>query len=324
MTAESAGRDSGSEQPARFAGTEPTLEFSFGAIFTSVRTIPLQAPPGARLRITDLLATASGPLWIADAHAFVIQIYSQEGRRLGSLGRDVTGLRRPVSLAALHARWVAALDGYTPRVAVLNEVGRVVRRFPLPEVDRPAQICNLGDRLLAVVGSGWGPGSGKLVHLYNLSGDHLESLFGEPRGGLGAGRPFAAAAGHAVYLSHSRTDSFAIYDVKDRDVLSFPCLTTRDGGRVEREAGFPGALGGLFATACGPLLALYAVGSGGTDYLYDVYALSGAPIALGLHARERVVGVEGPFFYSVSELSDGGARLRVWKLRLRGDVSRMR
>jgi hypothetical protein len=302
-----------------YAGSESTLEFSFGAVFTSIRTIPLQAPPDSVLKVADLLPTSSGRLWITDVRGSAVQVYSQEGRRLGTLDRELTGLRRPVSLAALHGRWVAVLDGYTPRVAILDDLGGVIRRFPLPEVDRPAQICNLGDRVLAVVGSGWGPGSGKLVHLYNLWGEYLESLLGEPRGGLGHSRPFAAAAGHAVYLSHNRSDSFAIYDVKARDVLAFPNQGAGRGPRLVRESGLRGDLSGLFATSCGPLLAVYALGSDETNYLYDAYALSGTPIALGLHARERVVGVEGPFFYSVASLSEGGVRLRVWKLKVTGE-----
>ena len=311
-----AGRGHGPKQPVLYAGSESTLEFSFGAVFSSIRTIPLRAPPGSMLEIADLLPTSSGRLWVADVSGSAIQVYSQEGRRLGTLDRELTGLRKPVSLAALHGRWVAALDGYTPRVAILDDLGGVVRRFPLPEVDRPAQICVLDDRLLAVVGSGWGPGSGKLVHIYNLWGDYLESLLGEPRGGLGRGRPFAAAAGHAVYLSHNRSDSFAIYDVKARDVLAFPIQGTVGRGRQVRESRYGGELGGLFATSCGPLLAVYAFGSRGENFLYDAYALSGTPIALGLRARERVVGVEGPFFYSVASLSKGEVGLRVWKLKI--------
>ena len=325
MTTGDAGRGRGSEPPARSGGTEPMLEFSFGAAFTSIRTIPLQVPNGERLKIADLLPTASGRMWIVDAETRALQIYSQDGQRLGTLNRDTTGLRRPVSLSAVHVRWVAVLDGYTPRVAILTDAGRVVQRFPLPEVDRPVQICNLGDRMLAVVGSGWGPGSGKLVHLYNLAGEHLESFFGEPRGGTSPGRPFAASAGTSVYLFHSRSHSFSIYDVKARDILAFPCLAGRETGRLGRAVGGEGAgagggaLVGLFATACGPLLAAYELRSPEIEYAYDLYALSGTTIAAGLHARDRVVGVEGPFFYAVRSAADGGAELRVWKMKFNGE-----
>ncbi len=252
-----------------------------------------------------------------------MEIRSQQGRCLGSLGRSVTGLNRPVALTMVCARWVAALDGHTPRVALLDESGRVVRRFALPEVDRPYQICTLGDRQLAVIGPGWGPGSGKLVHLYTLAGEYLDSLHSAPRGPE-LGRPYAATAGSAVYISHSRTDSFTIHDVQARDLRSFTSLTARIAGRLGHTDLFPGRLRGLFATSCGSLLAQYSGGVRVPHYLYDVYSLSGIPIALGLQSGERVVGVEGPFFYSVQATPSGDAWLRLWKLSLNDEARSVR
>jgi hypothetical protein len=281
----------------------PRVEFEFGAVFTSVRAIPLRTGRGDRLCVTDLLAAASGRLWIADAPAKALKIYSPQGWRLQALDREATGLRRPVSLTSLYGRWIAALDGLLPAVAILDESGRSVRRFRLHEVDRPVQVCSLSDRRLAVLGAGWGRGSGKLVHLYTTGGEYIESFFSEPRGGRSQGRAYAATLGELLYLAHTGTDSFAVYDLAADAVLSFPSVASRDAGTLR----------GLFATRCGPLLALYARGAG--DYWYDIYGLDGAPIALGVPSGERVVGVEGPFFYSVHSAPGGDPTLRVWKLR---------
>ena len=174
------------------------VEFPFGAVFTSLLTIPLQAPKNECLTVSDLLPTASGRFWVVDAKAEVLKVYSQEGRQLRSLAQRATGLRRPVGLASLHSRWIAALDGHLPAIVIMDEAGRVLRRFPLPELDRPVQVCNLGDRLLAVVGTGWGPGSGRLVHLYSKTGDYIESLFGEPKSKPMSGRAYMAAAGSSM------------------------------------------------------------------------------------------------------------------------------
>ena len=291
------------------------VEFAFGAVFTPIRTTVLRAEDKDRLAVGELLASSAGELWIADPRAKALKVFSQDGWPLRSLGRYATGLRRPRSLTALHGRWIAALDGLVPAVAILDAAGHVVRRFPLPELDRPLQLCNLGDRWLAVVGSGWGAGSGKLVHIYTLGGDHVESLFSEPRFQPEAGRPYLAAAGRAIYLGHSQTDSFAVYDVEGRAVLSFPSSESGLTRRIDEKSDFAGTLRGLFATACGSLLALYAPDAGRGDYLYDLYELNGAPIALGLRTPERVVGVEGPLYYSVRPAPDGDTQLRVWKLR---------
>ncbi len=288
------------------------VEFPFGAVFTSLLTIPLQAPNSEKLTVSDLLPTASGRFWVVDGKAAVLKIYSQEGRRLRSLDRRATGLRRPVGLASLHSRWIAALDGHLPAVVIMDEAGRVLRRFPLPELDRPVQICNLGDRLLAVVGTGWGAGSGRLVHLYNKTGDYIESLFGEPSRKPISGRAYMAAAGSSMYMGHDRTDSFAIYDVEARGVVAFSNLNpsvAESCGRYDGDS----VLTGLFAASCGPLIAQYAPVSG-RQYRYDLYSLDGTPIALGLHSPERVVGVEGPLFYSVRTADDGSNELRVWRM----------
>jgi hypothetical protein len=311
----SAGGMRQSDGPAAGGGAEPTVEFPFGAVFTSLLTIPLQVEPGESLVVSDFLATTSGRLWVADETACLLKIYAHDGRRLGSLARFDTGLRRPVSLTSLHERWVAVLDGYVPAVAILDEAGRLARRFPLPEVDRPLQILNLGDRRLAVVGSGWGPGVGHLVHLYTPSGEYIESLFGEPRAGQDLGRAFVAGAGSAVYIGHSQTDSFAVYDVEARGVVSFSSLKTPPGTQESGGRYSSLQLRGLFATACGPLIAQYVDDRNAPEYLYDLYGLDGAPIALGLRSEERVVGVEGPLFYSVRTSRDGAALVRVWKLK---------
>jgi hypothetical protein len=308
VTGQPVGRD-GAGRAAWAARAGPRVEFEFGAVFTSVRAIPLRAGRGDRLCVSDLLVAASGRLWIADAPAKALKVYSPQGWRLEALERETTGLRRPVSLASLHGRWVAALDGLLPAIAILDESGRTVRRFRIHEVDRPVQVCSLSDRRLAVLGSGWGRGAGKLVHLYTAGGEYIESFFGEPRDGRSGGRAYAATMGETLYVANTSTDSFAVYDLEADAVLSFPSAA----------AGTAGALRGLFATPCGPLLALYAWGDG--DYLYDIYELDGRPIALGVPSSERVVGVEGPFFYSVHSASGGDPTLRVWKLRFEAEDS---
>ncbi len=288
------------------------MEFAFGAVFTSLLTIPLQAPQHEPLAVADLLPTPSGRFWVVDAKGAALRVYSPEGRQLWSLGRRATGLRRPVGLACLHSRWIAALDGHLPAIVILDEAGRVQRRFPLPEVDRPVQVCNLGERLLAVVGTGWGPGSGRLVHLYSGSGDYIESLFGEPTKKATSGRAYLAAAGSAMYMGHDRTDSFAVYDIEARGVVAFSNLNpsvSEESGRYASGA----ELTGLFAASCGPLIAQYGSESG-QDYRYDLYSLDGTPMALGLRSPERVVGVEGPLFYSVRAPECGINELRVWKM----------
>ncbi len=284
----------------------PRVEFGFGAVFTSVRAIPLRTGRDDRLCVSDLLAAASGRLWIADALAKALKIYSPQGWCLQALDREATGLRRPVSLASLHGRWIAALDGLLPAVAILDESARTVRRFRVHEVDRPVQVCSLSDRRLAVLGSGWGRGAGKLVHLYTAGGEYIESFFGEPREGRSAGRVYAATMGETLYLAHTSTESFAVYDLQADAVLSFPSAAGQAAGTLR----------GLFATRCGPLLALYAPADG--EYLYDIYELDGTPIALAVPSNERVVGVEGPFFYSVHSAPGGDPTLRVWKLRFEG------
>jgi hypothetical protein len=296
------------------AAAGPRVEFAFGAVFSSLLTIPLQAEPGETLQVDDLLPMTSGRFWVADAGAWLLKVYSNDGRRVGFLDRRATGLRQPVSMTSLHERWIAVLDGYLPAVALLDESGSLIRRFPLPELDRPVQIVNLRDRRLAVVGTGWGAGVGHLVHLYTLEGDYIESLFGEPRERQPPGRAYAAAAGDAFYIGHSHTDSFAVYDVEARAVVSFsnlnaPLETREQGSRYSSHE-----LRGLFATACGPLIAQYVENDNTSEHLYDLYGLDGTPIALGLRSPERVVGVEGPFFYSVQTSCQDGARLRVWKL----------
>ncbi len=307
-------RRAGNKRGSIRTGAEPAVRFEFGAAFTSLLTIPLRAGGAEPLTVSDLLATSSGRIWVADSAAADLKIFSQDGHRLGSLKRRTTGLRRPVSLAPLHSRWIAALDGHLPAVVILDELGRVVRRFPTPELDRPVQVCNLDDRRLAVVGTGWGAGSGWLVHLYTTGGEYLESLFGEPRSAGESDRAFVAAASSSVYIGHSRTDSFAVYDVEARAVLSFANLNASVAEHWRRYGESTPPLKGLFAAPCGPLIAQYA-SPAGTDFTYDLYDLDGSAIALGLKSPERVVGVEGPLFYSVRALPQG-SELRVWRLKV--------
>jgi len=289
------------------------VEFAFGAVFTAIRTVGLGAGRGGPLTVSDVLPSSTGHIWVADARAGALKIYSQSGQLLKTIGRGATGLRRPVSLAAFHGRWIAVLDGGLPAIVILDERCRAVRRFPLPEVDRPLQICSVADRSLAVVGKGWGRSSGRLIHLYTPAGDHLESLFGEPRSG--AGRAFAAVTGRTVYLGHTVTDSFASYDVEARAFLSFPNLAARVASHVGGAAGFAASLRGLFATRSGSLIAVYTNGGAAAgEYLYDLYSPNGAPLALGHSSPERVVGVEGPLFYTTRSAA-AGVTLRVWKLR---------
>lgn len=282
------------------------MEFEFGAAFTPIRRIPLRADPGERLTVTDLLPSASGLFWVADGAAGELKVYSQDGRRLRTLGREVTGLRCPVSLTSLHGRWLAVLDGDRPRVSILDESGRRQRQFQLPEIDRAYQLCNLGDRFLAAVGRGWELSAGKLVHLYEPTGQYVDSLFGEPSDTRGDGRAYAAAAGHVLYLADSRSDSFTTYDLRDCSVLSFPRLTGSTGQST--------TLQGLFVTGCAEVVAVSAE-DGGECYIYDLYALSGRPIALGLRTGERVVALESSLLYSVRVSTDQPPTLRVWKLR---------
>jgi hypothetical protein len=61
------------------------------------------------------------------------------------------------------------------------------------------------------------------------------------------------------------------------------------------------------------LIAAFTGGRTG-GYHYDLYDLDGSPIALGLENPERIIGVEGPIFYSVHTATNGAATLRVWKL----------
>jgi hypothetical protein len=314
VAARRAGGDGGAGRAEKLRKAESTVEFAFGAVFTPLLSIPLQADTGERLTVSDLLPSASGRFWVADAKAGMLRVYSPEGRQFGTLSRSKTGLRRPVSLASLHGRWIAVLDGHLPAIAILDEAGRVVRRFPLPELDRPLQVCNLGDRRLAVVGTGWQKSDGRLVHLYTTDGEYIESLFGQPRDDEAAGRAFVAAAGSAMYLGHNRTDSFSIYDIEARAVVAF---ANQNSVVQESREGYGGAdvrLCGLFAASCGPLIAQFALDSDDEGYLYDLYSLDGTPIALGLHSPERVVGVEGPLFYSVRTSRRGDNELRVWKL----------
>ncbi len=305
--------------PAR---SVPTVQFAFGAAFTPLMSIPLRPGRGGRLAVSDLLPTPSGRFWVANAAQPALDIYSPDGEPLRSLDRRVTGLRRPVGLTSLYGRWIAALDGYMPAVAIFDEGGRVLRRFLLPELDRPVQVCNLCDRWLAVVGTGWGRGASRQVHLYTPTGEYVESLFGEPREGEAAGRAYMAAAGSAVYLGHSRTDSFAIYDVEARAVVAFPRLSGSPVRTVAREPTDCLRLTGLFAAACGPLIALYSPVARSRGHLYDLYALDGTPVSLGVPSLERIVAVEGPLFYSVRIEDGGGVTLSVWKVRFRPDGSR--
>ncbi len=268
------------------------------------------------------MPTAAGRFWIADARSSALRIYSSDGEPLRSLDRKHTGLRRPVSLTSLYGHWIAALDGYVPTVAILDERGEVLRRFAVPELDRPVQVCNVCDRWLAVVGSGWERGAGRLVHLYTPNGEYVESLFGEPLEGETAGRGYVAAGGSAVYLGHSDTDSFAIYDVEARAVLAFPRLSGCPLRTVAREVGDSLRLSGLFAAACGPLIAVYTSRTPGADYRYDLYGVDGAPVVLRVSSPERIVAVEGPLFYSVREEDAGGLRLSVWKVRFQPGGSR--
>ncbi len=303
--------------------TLPSVEFAFGAAFQSLLSIPLRAGFGESSHVSDLLPTASGRFWIADALSSALRIYSSDGEPLRSLDRKHTGLRRPVSLTSLYGHWIVALDGYVPTVAILDERGDVLRRFAVQELDRPVQICNVCDRWLAVVGSGWERGAGRLVHLYTPSGEYVESLFGEPLEGEAAGRAYVAAGGSAVYLGHSDTDSFAIYDVEARAVLAFPRLSGCPLRTVAREVGDSLRLSGLFAAACGPLIAVYTSRAPGDGYRYDLYGLDGAPVVLRVSSPERIVAVEGPLFYSVREDEGGGLTLSVWKVRFDPGGSRV-
>lgn len=289
--------------------------------FWAIRSIGLRAEAGRRLAVSDLLPVASGRIWIADARAGAVEVYSQQGQRLAVLGCGVTGLRRPVSLTGFHGRWIAALDGGRAALSILDERGRALRRFLLPEVDRPRQLCNVEDRLLAVIGTGWGRGAGRLLHLYTPAGEHVESLHGEPRWvrGRRQGRPYAVALDGRLCVGDTRTESFVVYDLGG-GVRSFPNLSARLARRLDGGGGFAGTLRGLFAAPFGSLIALYTGGREAGRFVYDAYAPDGTPLALGLESRERLVGIEGWLFYSLCRTDRCSARLRVWKLKLPGQV----
>ena len=318
----SAGRRTGSDG----SGKPAPVRFAFGAAFRPVRALSLQAPDRGSGRVADLMATSMGEFWVADPEAGALRVHAPDGTLIRILGREDTSLSRPVSLTGLHGRWIVALDGRKPRLAVLDEAGRLQRRFPLPEVDRPVQVCNLADRWLVVAGDGWRAGAGKLIHVYTLFGDHVESLFSVPNTGRAHGRAYIAAYGTSIYLAHTRSEVVSIYDTLARTVIAFPASGDGDG---PGGAGEPGAaadgrvtcdeLAGLFATRCGEALTMYRAGGPDGGYVYDLNGLGGHPVARGLWTRERVVALEGPFFYSVAAATGSAGRvtgmsLRVWKL----------
>lgn len=291
-------------------GADGIVEFDFGVAFTPIRSVRIKEPQGERLDIGALLPDSAGRFWVVGRGSKALGIYSQQGHRLRALDSTTTRVRTPVSMTGLHERWVAVLDGQLPAVVIMDERGHPLRRFALPELDQPVQLCNLGDRYMAVMGTGWGRGRGRIVHLYTLDGEYQESLFDEPYGNRSA---CVASAGSALYVSHGGGESFSIYDVEVRSVLSFPghALTAELG---ERSPDGPGcALLDLFATRCGALLAVHR-DEGERCYVYDLYGLDGSAIAARLHSPERVVGVEGPLFYSVRR-GQAGLMLRVWKLK---------
>ena len=289
-------------------GADATVEFDFGVAFTSIRSVRMREPQGERLDIGALLPDSAGRFWVAGPVSKTLGIYSQQGRRVRALDSRTTSVRAPVSLTGLHQRWVAVLDGKLPAVVIMDERGRPLRRFALPELDQPMRLCNLGDRYMAVMGTGWGRGRGRILHLYTLDGEYQESLFDEPHGGRGA---CVAAAGCSLYVSHGGGESFSIYDVEARSILSFP------GHAAARERADGSGRGcqllDLFATQCGALLAVHRDAREGS-FVYDLYGLDGVTIAARLHSPERVVGVEGPLFYSVRR-RETGLTLRVWKLK---------
>jgi len=287
-----------------------TVEFAFGAAFASIRAVRIREPrdtPG--LEIRDLLPDNSGRFWVRDSASAAIRIFSQQGRCLRVLDPGGIRVRAPAGLTPVHQRWIAVLDGELPAIVVLDERGAPLRRFPLPELDHPVQVCNLDDRLLAVTGSGWGRGQGRMLHLYTLTGEYQESLFAEPRHGR---RAFVATAGTRLYLGHRGGDSFSVYDVDARSILSFPSQAWMTEAE-ENRGGMDGRLDGMFATRCGALLAVYG-DERSWCFTYDLYGLDGTTLATRLRTRERVVGVEGPLFYSVRRDGDD-LLLRVWKLK---------
>lgn len=286
------------------------MEFDFGVAFTPIRSVRIREPQGERLDIGALFPDSAGRFWVANQGSKTLGIYSQQGHRLRALDSRTTRVRAPVSMTGLHQRWIAVLDGQLPAIVIMDERGRPVRRFALPELDQPVQLCNLRDRYMAVMGTGWGRGRGRIVHLYTLDGEYQESLFDEPHGGRSA---CVAAAGSALYVSHGGGESFSIYDVEARSVLSFPghAPTGEEGDGSPR--GTACELLDLFATRCGALLAVHRDDQE-RSYMYDLYGLDGVIIAARFHSPERVVGVEGPLFYSVQR-GEAGLTLRVWKLK---------
>lgn len=309
----------GRVSPATGAGNE-TVEFAFGAAFASIRAVRIRDRDGdAPIRVHELLPDDSGRFWIVNDERSSIRIFSQQGRCLRVLEAVGTRVRTPTSLAHVHERWIAVLDGKLPAVAVLDERGETVRRFALPELDNPLQLRNLGDRLLAITGSGWGRGHGYLVHLYTLAGEYQESLFAEPHD---ARRVYVATAGSRLYFGQRGGDSFSIYDVEARSILSFPShASDAHDQRPEVDGPLNGdRLTGLFATRCGILLAVYRE-ERSSAFVYDVYGLDGSTLATRLRMPERVVGVEGPLFYSVRR-DDEGLILHVWKLKAWKDWQR--
>lgn len=282
------------------AETSDAIDFEFGAGFRRVRAVELRPPPDRSHSLfraaagISVLPTVTGTFWIADAAAGELHIHAPDGRWLAALDRRTTGLHAPVGVTPLYGRWVAALDGQKPQIALLDETGRSQRRFPLPEVDRGYRICNVADRWLAVAGPGWRVGYGRTVHLYTTEGEYVESLFSVPSTG-GPRAPFLGTFGPALYLSYPGSDSFAIYELSSRNIVSFPARAAAErNAHAGRHATSPD---GFFVTQCGELLAVYPDARGG--WIYDLYAVSGALVAGGIRHPERIVALEGPFFYSL-------------------------
>jgi hypothetical protein len=311
----------------------PIVEYGFAAAFAPVRRVRLESRPGGRIPAAgEIAGTASGHFWWVDPAGCDVKIYGPDGR-LGHVLRGGGGLAdlcAPASVTAFHGSWVAVLDAGLGRVQLYDARARRQGGFDLPHLDEPRQIRNLGDRHLAIIGPGSGRAADRWVHLYRPDGRHIESVFafsrrqrsvlapaappapappGAPVGPEAAPNGDAlqsAAAGASLWLAYGPHGAVVLYDFSSRLVHSFA---------LEPEArGEPPC--GVFATSAERAVVMYREPETGR-YAYDLYAPTGERILGPVRSAQRLVGVEGPLFYSIDsgKERESDATLRICRLR---------
>lgn len=324
-------------RPARDGSAHAGLEGELAAAFAHVRSVELEQRPGARvLDLAEAVHTASGHFWLVDRGAHDVKIYAPTGRVLHVLrgGGRLADLVAPLSLAPVHGSWIAVLDAGAGRIAFYDERARRHGGFDLPQVEDPLQVRNLGDRHLAVVGSGSGRQADRLVHLYRLDGRHTESVFtishravrempvsGASEGARGPDplrrsapaplAPQSAAVGHSILVAYAPAQSVVVYDFATRMVRSIPLepASGPDRGRT---------LSGLFPAPQGSVVVMYDAQdpSAPAPYAYDLYDREGELLVKDARTQKRLIGVEGSLFYSIGAAEEGdGISLKVCRLR---------